>query len=254
MNIIESVINARNISPIIRHISIFEIIAQLKILSVKDLYDYMKYEASEYALRKVINRLETQHFIKNTTFKGSKTKYIYLSELALRNLNYSDSYSVEPVTAYHDAVSANICLNLFKQRFLEHFTLEHESEAFNHINMNSDYRPDAIAFRDTDTKVALEIELHQKNRLEVFTKWTEYAKKRDFKQIIYFFSAQSCMDAYIRRLLEIIKIEKLNQGDANYLQENMYFVYSPSIKKIKFNLNTIEEYNFCNKKIFTTLH
>lgn len=254
MNIIESVINARNISPIIRHIVIFEAIAQLKIVTLNDLYEYLNYDASLYALRKVINRLEEQLFIKNTFFKGCKKKFIFLSEITIQNLNYNDHYSVEPQTAFHDAATANICLNLFKTRFLEHFTLEHESEAFNHINVHSDYRPDAIAFRSNQTKIALEVELHQKNRFEVFTKWTEYAKKRDFDQIIYFFSSTSCMDAYIRRLYEIIKVEKLSEDDAQYLKDNIYFIYSPTIKTLNFNQNSIEEYNFFNKKIFTQVH
>lgn len=185
-----------------RHQEILSPLLKWKILSLQDLYIESKFKKGLAGLYKAVQRLERDELLHSFRDSWSKEKFLYLGTKGHAFLGLSDNQRINPDQRYHDALAVKICKDLLEKGWAHEIKLDFEMrESLNRF----DYLPDACVFSksgDNDFCLGLELELTQKTKERILSKFQFYAKSDRFNHAVFIFYRESVFKTY-RELMQL---------------------------------------------------
>jgi hypothetical protein len=161
----------------------------------------------------------------------SKKNYYYLSDLSEKKVFPNFSAKLLEETLFHDSMVSILGVELLKLKpFIESIELEHKIKASNSRTQFDDLYPDARIkghFNGKDFLVALELELHQKDKGRIVGKAKSYQKSSLYDYAFYFFPEERLMNNYHKILLE---------GAGENYNQKIFLFTAPEIFKGKNSL------------------
>lgn len=210
--------------------SYFELLMPLRkwrILSVKDLKEQSGHNGSRSSFYKIITKLENNLLIDSFINSWSNEKFIYLMPNAIKVLG--DEKKLLPVNRdqrFHDAIVTKIALNFKQYDFVKDIYLDQEiGRNFPLIEKNPDILVEGQL--EKDFKLAVEIELTQKNKSRVQEIFRSYSKSIAVNNIIYITDKLGLYKTYLRYLNELKDEINVNK---------FIFIYEKDLNNKTFNL------------------
>lgn len=210
--------------------SYFELLMPLKkwrILSVKDLKEQSGHNGSKSSFYKIITKLEKNLLVDSFVNSWSNEKFIYLMPNAIKVLG--DDKKLLPVNRdqrFHDAITTRIALSLKENDFIKDIYLDQEiGENFPFIERTPDILIEGQL--EKSFRLAVEIELTQKNKTRVEEIFISYSKSIAVNNIIYITDKLGLFKTYLRYLSELR--DEINT-------DKFIFIYEKELNNKTFNL------------------
>ncbi|MEE2670296.1 MAG: hypothetical protein VYA54_01200 [Bdellovibrionota bacterium] len=209
--------------------SYFELLMPLKkwrILSVKDLKEQSGHNGSRSSFYKVITKLESYLLIDSFINSWSNEKFIYLMPNAIKVLGEEKVLPVNRDQRFHDAIVTKIALNFKDYNFVKDIYLDQEiGRNFPLIKKNPDIL--IVGQIKKDFKLAVEIELTQKNKSRVQEIFRSYSKSIAVNNIIYITDKLGIYNTYLRYL---------NELSSEINTDKFIFIYEKDLNNKTFNI------------------
>lgn len=177
-----------------------------RILDIKGLMECSKLEQfKKYDyVKKLMQKMKAQNFVQVYRCAFNKKNYYFLTTKAERFINQDQKSSLSEETYYHDAMVSSIGVELFKIRpFVEKVELEHIiKNGRTRINFD-EIIPDARISGTFNLKkflIAIEVEIHQKEKSRIIAKAKNYLKSSVYDYIFYFFPDERLLNNYAKTL------------------------------------------------------
>lgn len=179
-----------------QHFEILQPLKELRILSTHDLKRLSNYERSNSAFYKVVTRLERDEVLKNFNNPWTNEKYLYLSTKGLRLLgDEKDALPINLDQRFHDAIVTKVALAMRAiPKIHEVFLDSHVPKSFPLMEKT----PDILVTGSTskEIRLAVEIELTQKNKSRLEEIFKAYADSRVINNVIYITDKESILKFY----------------------------------------------------------
>lgn len=214
-------------------------LAKWRILSLSDLKQKIDYPSSHQAFSKLVRRLEENNYLESIYYQNYK-KYLFLTNKGLEEAGLKKSYPINKEVLQHDLICVNVLHNLLKEDevFLDgSLSLEDEGRS---------NRPDGLIELNSKKKLAIEVELTQKQSSRIESKYSEYMKNHGIDYVLYLFTRPSVFKAYQKRIDELDK--KINPLIKKKFTSKIILMIEPTIKSNDFSLKNADCY--FNGKIF----
>lgn len=183
---------------------IIEQVLRWRCLTLDTIEDLVLLKQEMRDVRQRVYRLEKYGFFKSKRFMNSK-KVIYPNPEFLNYLGTKKQQVVNEDNLKHDSYVSSVCSSLLQFGHVQKVYLPHEynsKNTWNHKTLN----PDAIMEIEQDGnkfQIALEVELHRKEKSRIYEKMTDYAKAEEFDYVFYFFADEFAFNSYTNRIEEI---------------------------------------------------
>jgi DNA-binding MarR family transcriptional regulator len=162
-----------------------------------------QYKNYEY-VKKLMQRMKANNFINVYRCAFNKKNYYFLTSKAEKFINQDQKASLSEETYYHDAMVSSICVELSKIKpFVEKVELEHIIKNGSTKNSYDEIIPDARIkgmFNDKSFLIAIEVEIHQKEKSRILLKAKSYLKNTLYDYVFYFFPDERLMNNYAKIL------------------------------------------------------
>ena len=186
--------------------SYFEILNPLlkwRILSVRELKNQSDYRGSQSAFYKIISKLEKNNLIDSFMNSWSNEKFLYLKPDALKALG--EEKFLLPINAdirFHDAISTKVALYFKDLNFVKDVYLD--QEIAKHFPL-MEKTPDILILgeRIKPFKLAVEIELTQKNKTRVQDILKRHSESKIVNNIVYITDKKNIFNSYQDYLKEL---------------------------------------------------
>ncbi len=177
---------------------IINIVGQWKVIDMKGLSEMCNYEIGYHNLLKKVRTLESHGLIKGVLL-GRKNKHIYLTNKGLKYTGYDYTYEICDENLTHDLIVSRVLKTLLAHRSFV------DGRMFHQIVVDKIF-PDAevSAHKNGELyKLALEIELTQKEQNRVKEKYRRYASGRVFTYGVFITNKATLFKTYCRYLQEM---------------------------------------------------
>lgn len=198
-----------------------------------DLKQKIGYQCSHQAFSKLVRRLEENKYLESIYYQNYK-KYLFLTNKGLEEAGLKKTYQINKEVIQHDLICVNILHNLLKEDeiFLDG-RLSLEDEGLGN-------RPDGIVDLNGEKKLAIEVELTQKQSYRIESKFTEYMKNHGIDFVLYLFTRPSVFKAYHKRIDELDK--NINPLIKKKFTSKIILMIEPTIKSNDFSLKNADCY------------
>ena len=212
---------------------------------------YFDYKAAH--ARVYIDRLVNKGIVEKTSdLKNVKKKIIILKE-GINLLNDNDGPT--PSSAYHthDSVTTGLCLDISK--FDSVADINGSRHTHDVLSKRGDIIPDAefALWKDKKTGIihgALEVEIQQKNKVKILSKFNSYSANDSYSFILYFFpNKRMALTYYI--MLAKAKHDSINNNLRNF--DKFIFLYRKDETLSLTKLSSYEPYSPDNVKVLKTI-
>lgn len=184
--------------PLGTYLDILNTIAKWRIVNFNSIFDLLRGELGEYALRKKLRKLEVQGFLKTSSL-GQHTKHYYLTR---HGLKFSSTNQIEPIRnsiMIHDMTTGAVIQGLSKKSGFYDGRVFCESE-------ECEVDPDCMIRGrkyGADYHLAIEVELTQKSSKRFKEKLRKYSESDEYNFVLYVSNKDFLLNAYRRFLLEM---------------------------------------------------
>jgi hypothetical protein len=192
-----------------------------RILDINGLIElsyFEKFKNYQYA-KKLLQRLRAKNLVNVYHNPWSKKNYYYLTSLSEKVISPDFSSKLMDETLYHDSMVSSLGVELLKIKpFIESIELEHKIKSQKTRTQFDQLFPDARMkgdFNGQSFLVAIEVEIHQKEKSRIIAKANNYQKSTLYDYIFYFFPEEKLMKNYNKILKEGL--------DENYNQKIFLF-------------------------------
>jgi hypothetical protein len=208
-------------------------LAKWRILSLGDLKQKIDYPSSHQAFSKLVRRLEENNYLESIYYQNYK-KYLFLTNKGLTEAGLKKSYPINKEVIQHDLICVNVLHNLISEdnTFIDG-TLSLEDEG-------RGSRPDGLIELNKGRKLAIEVELTQKESSRIEYKFTEYMKNHGIDFVLYLFTRPSVFKAYQKKIDELDK--KINPLIKKKFTSKIILMIEPAIKNNDFSLKDADCY------------
>lgn len=191
------------------------------------------YQCSHQAFSKLVRRLEENKYLESIYYQNYK-KYLFLTNKGLEEAGLKKSYPINKEVIQHDLICVNVLHNLLKEDeiFLDG-SLNLEDEGLGN-------RPDGVIELNNKKKLAIEVELTQKQSYRIESKFTEYMKNHGIDFVLYLFTRPSVFKAYQKRIDELDK--NINPLIKKKFTSKIILMIEPTIKSNDFSLKNADCY------------
>lgn len=210
--------------------SYFEILNPLlkwRILSVKELKNQSDYSGSQSAFYKIISKLEKNNLVDSFMNSWSNEKFLYLKPAALKALGQEKFLlPVNVDIRFHDAITTKVALFFQSCAFVKEIYLDQEIPKHFPIMEKT---PDILIVGEKTKpfKLALEIELTQKNKTRVQDIFKRHGESKIINNIVYITDKKSIFNSYINYLNELSTASDCSK---------FIFIYEKDLNAKTFNL------------------
>lgn len=187
-----------------------------RILDINGLIEFScleKFKNYQYA-KKLLQRLKAKKLVNVYHNLWSKKNYYYLTSLSEKEIFPDFNSRLVEETLYHDSMVSSLGVELLKIKpFIESIELEHKIKTQNSRTQFDQLFPDARmigGFKGQSFVIALEVEIHQKEKSRIIAKAKNYQKSTLYDYVFYFFPEDKLMNSYNKILKEGLD-EKFNQ-------------------------------------------
>ncbi|MCT4641508.1 MAG: hypothetical protein N4A33_04365 [Bacteriovoracaceae bacterium] len=204
-----------------------------RILSLSDLKKKIGYQCSHQAFSKLVRRLEKYEYLESIYYQNYK-KYLFLTNKGLKEAGLKKTYPINKEVIQHDLICVNVLHKLLQEDeiFLDgSLSLEDEGRS---------NRPDGLIKLTNRRKLAIEVELTQKQSYRIEQKFTEYTNNHGIDYVLYLFSRPSVFKAYQKRIDELDR--KINPLVKKKCTSKIILMIEPTIKSNDFYLNNADCY------------
>ena len=216
-----------------RHQEILSPLLKWKILSLKVLYIEAKFKKGLAGLYKAVQKLEREELLHSFRDSWSKEKFLYLGTKGHDFLGLVDCQRINPDQRFHDALAVKICKDLLEKGWANEVKLDFEMrESLNRF----DYLPDASLFIKSEANefnLGLELELTQKTKERILSKFQFYAKSDRFHHVLFIFYRESVFKTY-KELMKL-NIDK-------ELHKKFIFSFEENLSLKNYDLNEAQTY------------
>jgi hypothetical protein len=235
-----------------KKLEVLEPIGRWNFLTLEDIREVSSYKGNINSLRKMLSRCEREGLSKGFISKFSGLKYYYLSKNAYHAIVGSNTYGIQEDIKHHDSVVSMIAYKLSKFPSVTSTLIKSQDIDLNKTIFSDGIDVDAIANLSIGGDyyvVALEIELTQKSRERIISKFDLYHRYQRYGTVIYFFSSKMLLRTYAKIYQDFMESHENNLGD-----DLIYFCHIP-LQNRSFNLETLTIYSrnleeFKMKEIF----
>ncbi|MCP4912365.1 MAG: hypothetical protein GY909_04545 [Oligoflexia bacterium] len=182
--------------PNSREIEILNEIGRLKVVSIKELYSVINSKMHYSTLCRIVNRLFQSNLIKKIK-GGFKKDYVFLTNRGGLVSSYNSQYDESEDELFHDMVSSFVLLRLLEFKNFESGSLNFDTGSY-----LSDGELNCIK-KGQNYKMALEVELTQKSKRRVESKFKYYLNTKNFDYVLYVFNKRSTFESYKRTLSKL---------------------------------------------------
>ena len=204
---------------------IINIVGQWKVVDMKSLSEMCNYEIRYHNLLKKVRTLETHGLIKGVLL-GRKDKHIYLTNKGLEYTGHDYTYEICDENLTHDLIVSRVLKTLLTHKSFV------DGRMFHQIAVDKIF-PDAqvTAHKNGELyKLALEIELTQKEQNRVKEKYRRYASGSVFTYGVFITNKETLFKTYCRYLQEM----------KEDIQEAIILILDKQMTATKFNYEKSE--------------
>jgi len=206
--------------PMDNYMVILEEVGRWKIIGMKKLYNSLNLDSSYSFFSRQVRKLELEGFIRSIT--GSrKRKYLTLTASGSKLAPYNAQFDESDAELNHDLIVSNVIGELNKFETLGEGHVLHESDFFQ-------VEPDGLIYINKDGihgSMAIEVELTQKAKPRIASKFSAYKNADCFNYCLYVFNKESVYHAYRRRL------ELMNES----VREKILMILDPNLSISQFS-------------------
>lgn len=181
--------------PMDNYMVILEEVGRWKIIGMKKLYNSLNLDSSYSFFCRQVRKLELEGFIRSIT--GSrKRKYLTLTTSGSKLSPYNAQFDESDAELNHDLIVSNVVSELNKFETLGEGHVLHESDFFQ-------VEPDGLIYINKDGihgSMAIEVELTQKAKPRITSKYAAYKRADCFNYCLYIFNKETVYNAYRRQL------------------------------------------------------
>lgn len=177
-----------------------------RILDIKGLMECStmeQFKKYEY-VKKLMQKMKANNFVNVYRCAFNKKNYYFLTSKAEKFINQDQKASLSEETYYHDAMVSSIGVELSKIKpFVEKVELEHVIKNGKTKTSFDEIIPDARikgAFNQKPFLIAIEVEIHQKEKSRILLKAKSYLKNGMYDYAFYFFPDERLMNNYAKVL------------------------------------------------------
>ena len=185
------------------HLHFLEPLTNWKILSVEKLFNECHYTGTYKHFHKILRKLEKKGIIQGFRDYYSRKKFIYSTEFGSELISDDKSISPNTNSLLHDAKMSELIHELRNFEKVNSFELEHiyrGDREFQPARSYDRYYPDAklkVSQKGKEVGVAIELEITQKSKGRIHTKFYRFVEGNDIETVLYLFSNKRTMKKYI---------------------------------------------------------
>jgi len=215
------------------NIEIMNALDKWGVLTLRNLQKQLSSDISLNGLRRKIHKLAEEDFVHISRLDIKNEIIIHPTKKTLNQLQ-SNRSSVDETMVYHNLFIGILGIELMNRENVSYYKLPHEYQtsrvpnAFGSSSLETSLSPDAylgVNHNDKVFKVAIEVELTQKSSDRVYEKFTQYKESNYFDYVIYFFKSKSILNAYRKRISEMLMNLK-DDASVRALTGKIIFLYS----------------------------
>lgn len=162
-----------------------------RILDIENLIKFSQQNRNYHSAQKLLKKLEKKQIIEVYRDPWNKKNYVYLGNLAIKELCPDTRPLINTGALYHDSKVTSLGIELLKfDNIFKSIELEHQIKKGKGIIGISDFIPDARAegnFKGKFFQAAIELELHQKEKSRILEKAKYYLESNYYNHAFYFF-------------------------------------------------------------------
>lgn len=217
------------------NIEIMNVLDKWGVLTLRNLQKQIFFDISLNGLRRKIHKLAVEDYVQISRLDIKNEIIVLPTKKSLDQLK-SNRSSIDETMVYHNLLISILGTELITRENVFYFKLPHEYQssrippAFNTAtgSLGPYIAPDAhlgVSHNEKTFKVAVEVELTQKSSDRVFEKFNQYKDSSYFDYVIYFFKSKSILNAYRKKLSEMVMDIK-SERDSKRLTGKIIFLYS----------------------------
>jgi hypothetical protein len=213
--------------PMDNYMVILAEVGRWKVIGMKSLYDNLKLSSSYSLFCRQVRKLESEGLIRSIIGMG-KRKYLTLTTSGSEMSPYNAQYDDSDTELNHDLVVSKVIAELNKFETLGEGHVLHESDFFQ-------VEPDGLIYLNKDgqlASIAIEVELTQKAKPRINSKFAAYNRADCFTYCLYIFNKESVYRAYKRQL------ESMNKS----IHEQILMMVDTDL--------SISQFNYLDKPVF----
>lgn len=197
------------------HLNYVSSLLKWRILDIENLRKENIYAPQKHNFYRIIRELEKKKVLEGFREPYSKKKYVYLSSFGERQFALRENPTgISEGTILHDLKVTEITRELLHNGWINEAELEHEVNDKRNFKTSYKIIPDALLYgtnKGKDYKMALELELTQKNNQRILEKAKQYVGSSYFNYVLYLFCRKELMEKYVRMFHEVIGAEDMKR-------------------------------------------
>ncbi len=179
-----------------------------RILDIENLIQFSNQNRSHSSAQKLLKRLQKKQLIEIYRDPWNKKNYVYLGNLAIKELCPDIRPLLNSGTLYHDSKVTSLGVELLKfDNVFKSIEFEHQIKKGKGIVGINEFIPDARIegnFKGRFFQAAIELELHQKEKSRIVDKAKFYLQSDYYNHALYFFPDHELLlnyDAIVKKVL-----------------------------------------------------
>ncbi len=197
------------------HLNYVSSLLKWRILDVENLRKENIYVPQKDNFYRIIRDLEKKKILEGFREPFSKKKYVYLSPFGERQFALRENpTSISEGTILHDLRVTEIARSFLDYGWIAEAELEHEVHDKRNFRTSYKIIPDALFHgvnKGKGYKMALELELSQKNNQRILEKGKQYAASSYFNYVLYLFVRKELMKKYVGMFKETLSVEDMKR-------------------------------------------
>lgn len=162
-----------------------------RILDIENLIRFSNQKRSHSSAQKLLKRLQKKEYIEIYRDPWNKKNYVFLGNLAIKELCPDIRPLLNSGTLYHDSKVTSLGVELLKfDTVFKNIEFEHQIKKGKGIVGINEFIPDARVegnFKGKFFQAAIELELHQKEKSRIIEKAKFYLRSEYYNHALYFF-------------------------------------------------------------------
>jgi len=205
--------------PVDSYMHILEEVGRWKIVGMQKLYQTLKLNHSYSFFCRQVRKLESEGLIRSIIGSG-KRKYLTLTDLGGKLTPYNAQFEESDAELNHDLIVSSVIYELNKFETLGEGHVLHDSDFF-------ELEPDGLIYINKDGvhgSMAIEVELTQKAKPRIVSKYGAYTRAECFNYCLYVFNKEAVYNSYRRQL----------DGMNDKVREKILLMCDPSLSISRF--------------------
>jgi len=171
-----------------------------RILDIENLIKFSQQNRNYHSAQKLLKKLEKKQIIEVYRDPWNKKNYVYLGNLAIKELCPDTRPLINTGALYHDSKVTSLGIELLKfDNIFKSIELEHQIKKGKGVIGISDFIPDARVegnFKGKFFQASIELELHQKEKTRILDKAQYYLQSEYYNHALYFFPDHALLQNY----------------------------------------------------------